>query len=78
MTTVAIVGLGYVGLPLPVKFGNLPRSDALIAAVAHREFVQKRIDEYFPKLVENGCFIDVKSRFDASALSQAGIRVWRL
>lgn len=78
MTTVAIVGLGYVGLPLAVEFGNLPRSDALIAAVAHREFVQKRIDEYFPKLVENGCFfIDVKSRFDASALSQAG-RVWRL
>ena len=30
------------------------------------------------KLVENGCFIDVKGQFDMPALQQAGLTVWRL
>jgi hypothetical protein len=27
---------------------------------------------------DNGCFIDVKSQFDMTALQSAGLTVWRL
>ena len=30
------------------------------------------------KVVKGGCFIDVKAAFDATVLSSAGLRVWRL
>jgi hypothetical protein len=30
------------------------------------------------KLVKGGCVIDVKSAFDPSMLTAAGLRVWRL
>ena len=30
------------------------------------------------KLIKGGCFIDVKSCFDAAGLARAGIKVWRL
>ena len=56
----------------------LPRAEALVIAVAHREFVDKPLDHYRCKLVERGCFIDVKSRFDLPALREAGLTVWRL
>jgi len=29
-------------------------------------------------VVEQGCFIDVKSQFDIAALREAGLTVWRL
>jgi UDP-N-acetyl-D-galactosamine dehydrogenase len=57
---------------------SLPRADAIVAAVSHQELVQKPLAEILAKLNENGCFIDVKSRFDRTALEQAGCTVWRL
>jgi UDP-N-acetyl-D-galactosamine dehydrogenase len=48
------------------------------AAVAHRQFVAKPLSEYLEKVVEKGCFIDVKSKFDMAALRAAGLTVWRL
>jgi UDP-N-acetyl-D-galactosamine dehydrogenase len=56
----------------------LPRADALILAVAHWQFVTKPVAEYLPKVIEHGCFIDIKSQFDLSSLQQAGLSVWRL
>jgi UDP-N-acetyl-D-glucosamine/UDP-N-acetyl-D-galactosamine dehydrogenase len=53
----------------------LPAADALIVAVAHRQFMDLPLAK---KIVRGGCLIDVKSAFDADALRQAGLRVWRL
>ena len=144
-TVVAVVGLGYVGLPLVIEFGKrirtigfdiqadkvdkcrrgsdpsrelsasemrlathaeytsdpaalraadfnaiadlgvelctgdaLPRADAMVAAVAHREYREFGPEDICRKLVPGGCFVDVKSAYDASALEAAGVHVWRL
>ncbi|BBJ22846.1 nucleotide sugar dehydrogenase [Candidatus Nitrotoga sp. AM1P] len=57
---------------------NLPRADALIAAVSHREFLARPLTDFQTKIVPNGCFIDVKSHFDQDALRATGVNVWRL
>jgi UDP-N-acetyl-D-galactosamine dehydrogenase len=57
---------------------ELPRADAVVAAVAHRRFRMLGADDLARKLVKGGCVIDVKSAFDSSALAAAGLRVWRL
>ena len=57
---------------------NLPRAEAIVAAVSHREFLAKPLSDYLSKVAENGCFIDVKSQYDQSALHKAGLSVWRL
>jgi UDP-N-acetyl-D-glucosamine/UDP-N-acetyl-D-galactosamine dehydrogenase len=57
---------------------QLPVADALIMAVAHDEFVRRGVADYCSKLVRNGCFVDVKARFDPDALRGAGLSVWRL
>ena len=59
-------------------WSGLPQADALIAAVAHREFAALSVAEIGERLVAGGAFIDVKSAFDAAALKAAGFRVWRL
>ena len=56
----------------------LPRADAVVVAVAHRQFVARPLADYLTKVVERGCFIDVKSQFDMTALRGAGLTVWRL
>ena len=56
----------------------LPKVDAIVAAVTHRNFIERPIGEYAALLKNGGCFIDVKSRFDAARLRAAGVRVWRL
>jgi UDP-N-acetyl-D-galactosamine dehydrogenase len=61
-----------------VPWSALPRADALIAAVAHKQLVSLPITELVKKLVPRGCFVDVKARFDAAALQKAGCSVWRL
>ncbi len=57
---------------------KLAQASAVVAAVPHREFLQKSHDQIVGLMVRNGCFIDVKSRFDADHLRQSGISVWRL
>ena len=57
---------------------DLPRADAVVAAVAHRRFRTLGAEDLVRKLVKGGCVIDVKSAFDAPALVAAGLRVWRL
>ena len=61
-----------------VTYDDLPRADAIVAAVSHREFAALSIDDLGRKLVKGGAFIDVKAAFDADALAASGLRVWRL
>ena len=59
------------GLSL-VSWDELPRADALVAAVAHRSFVAMPLDKITAKLNRGGCFIDVKSTYaDTTALRAA-------
>jgi UDP-N-acetyl-D-glucosamine/UDP-N-acetyl-D-galactosamine dehydrogenase len=61
-----------------VSWDELPRADAIVAAVAHRELAQRDAQDLSRKVIRDGCFIDVKSRFDAAALRGVGLKVWRL
>ena len=65
------------GTPL-IPWRDLPQADAIVAAVAHKEFVNLGMDEFAEKLVPGGAFIDVKAVFDASCVKAAGFRLWRL
>jgi UDP-N-acetyl-D-galactosamine dehydrogenase len=57
---------------------ELPEADAVVVAVAHKEFLQRPMSDYLRLARPNGVFIDVKSRFDRGELSGAGLNVWRL
>ena len=56
----------------------LPRADATVVAVAHTQFIARPLTDYCAKSAEHACFIDVKGKFDLTALQQAGLTVWRL
>ena len=56
----------------------LPRAHALVAAVAHREFRERPVEDFVAKLAPGGVYVDVKSTADAAALASRGVRVWRL
>jgi UDP-N-acetyl-D-galactosamine dehydrogenase len=60
------------------SWDDLPRAHAIIVAVGHKEFLARPIGEYLTKVVDRGCFIDVKSLFDVQTLERAGLKVWRL
>ena len=57
---------------------DLPRADAIVAAVAHREYRALGLDKITPRLVAGGCFIDVKAAFPQAEFEAHGLRVWRL
>jgi UDP-N-acetyl-D-galactosamine dehydrogenase len=61
-----------------VSWKELPVADAIVAAVAHKPFLTMSPTDYAEKTVKGGCFVDVKSRFDAQGLRAAGLNVWRL
>jgi UDP-N-acetyl-D-galactosamine dehydrogenase len=57
---------------------DLPRADAIVAAVAHNELRARPLDDVCAKVVPNGLYVDVKSQANAAALLERGITVWRL
>ena len=61
-----------------VGWDELPRADAVVAAVSHRQLMATSIEDFQKKLIKGGVFIDVKAAFDHAALAEAGIKVWRL
>ena len=61
-----------------LAWDDLPRADAVVAAVAHRGFKALPVDELTRKVVRGGVFVDVKAAYDAQALRGTGLRVWRL
>jgi UDP-N-acetyl-D-galactosamine dehydrogenase len=61
-----------------VPWEHLPRANAIVAAVAHREFKARPLDDYVGKLAPGGLYVDVKCQADAAALRARGLHVWRL
>jgi len=57
---------------------DLPRADAIVAAVAHKEYATLSVEDFGKKLVKGGAFIDVKAAFDQAAILDAGYKLWRL
>ncbi|MET0268321.1 MAG: nucleotide sugar dehydrogenase [Duganella sp.] len=60
------------------SWDDLPRAEALISAVAHRELAARPLEQVRDKIAPSGCFIDIKSQFDDAALRKSGLSVWRL
>lgn len=60
------------------SWDSLPKADALIVAVPHKEVLARSLTDFQSKLNDGGCFVDVKSQFDPDALREAGYCVWRL
>jgi UDP-N-acetyl-D-glucosamine/UDP-N-acetyl-D-galactosamine dehydrogenase len=59
-------------------WADLPKADAIVAAVAHSEYLSLKASDIAAKLVAGGPFMDVKALFDAKALEAAGFNTWRL
>jgi UDP-N-acetyl-D-galactosamine dehydrogenase len=57
---------------------DLPRAQAIVAAVAHREFKRRPAGDYVDKLQQGGLYVDVKCQADAAVLRARGVHVWRL
>ena len=56
----------------------LPVADAIVAAVAHSEYLEMPLPKLLGKLSPGGVFSDVKSSYNPAALLEAGVRLWRL
>jgi UDP-N-acetyl-D-galactosamine dehydrogenase len=61
-----------------VPWEALPSSAAIVAAVAHGQFVEKRAEDFAEKLHPSGVFVDIKGKVNPKALEKLGIAVWRL
>ena len=61
-----------------LPWADLPRADAIVAAVAHKEFAALSMEDFGKKLVKGGTFIDVKAAFDAKMIQAAGYKLWRM
>ena len=58
---------------------ELPQSNVLVAAVPHREFLEKPLGAYKAKLMTPGLVVDVKSVFALDAFDESsGITYWAL
>ncbi len=65
------------GIPL-VKWEDLPQADAIVAAVAHKEYLEIPLNDILGKLKPGGVFVDVKSAYDQVSVRAAGYKLWRL
>jgi UDP-N-acetyl-D-galactosamine dehydrogenase len=61
-----------------LQWDDLPRADAIVIAVAHRQFRKLTVDDIARKVIRGGCVVDVKSAFSEKDLLAAGLKVWRL
>ncbi|MDE2070864.1 MAG: nucleotide sugar dehydrogenase [Gammaproteobacteria bacterium] len=61
-----------------VPFERLQPADALVAAVAHRQYCELGAPQLKRLLKSPPLVMDVKAMFPRAALEAAGIRVWRL
>ncbi len=59
-------------------WADLPRADAIVVAVAHKEYLEHPVEKLLEKLKPGGVVVDVKSKLDREALSGNGISFWRL
>jgi UDP-N-acetyl-D-glucosamine/UDP-N-acetyl-D-galactosamine dehydrogenase len=61
-----------------LSWDELPRADAIVAAVAHKEYAELSVEDFGKKLVKGGAFIDVKAAYKREAIEAGGYKVWRL
>jgi UDP-N-acetyl-D-galactosamine dehydrogenase len=57
---------------------QLQPSEAVVVAVAHKEFLKFDAKDYLRILKQNPVIIDVKGICDQKSIGAAGIRLWRL
>lgn len=60
------------------RWEDLPKADAIVVAVSHKEYLALPQTELLAKLKHGGVFVDVKSAYDPLAIRAAGFRLWRL
>ncbi|MEO7852098.1 MAG: nucleotide sugar dehydrogenase [Rubrivivax sp.] len=65
------------GVPL-TPWDDLPQALAVVAAVSHREYLERGVAGLATKLAPGGVFVDVKSCYDEAQLASAGYSTWRL
>ena len=56
----------------------MPKAQAIVAAVAHREYKELSMLDVAAMAVPGAVFVDVKASFDAAAAKAAGLCLWRL
>jgi UDP-N-acetyl-D-galactosamine dehydrogenase len=61
-----------------VDWNSLPRAGAIVAAVAHKELLDRPLDQVLAKLMPGGVYADVKCTANTQALQAQGVSVWRL
>ena len=59
-------------------WSELPRAQAIVAAVAHQEYKNFSTSELLEKLQLDGIFMDIKCQYDPMVLEAQGAKVWRL
>ena len=57
---------------------EMPKAQAIVAAVAHREYKELTMLDVAAMAVPGAVFVDVKASFDAAAAKAAGLCLWRL
>ncbi len=56
----------------------LPRAPAIVAAVAHNDYLEMGVSGLLAKLAPGGVFADIKSAYPPAELQAAGAQAWRL
>ena len=61
-----------------VPVSELKPAAAIVAAVAHQQFLSWSTEDLCRSMGDNPVLIDVKGMYDQKAMKASGIRVWRL
>lgn len=61
-----------------IPWEDLPECNAIVAAVAHKSYLDKPFGELTAQLEKGGVFTDVKCAHDPATVSAAGFKLWRL
>ncbi len=60
------------------KWADLPKANAIVAAVSHKEYSAMGVPRITERLVRGGVFADVKSFYASEQIEEAGAHLWRL
>jgi UDP-N-acetyl-D-glucosamine/UDP-N-acetyl-D-galactosamine dehydrogenase len=60
------------------RWDALPKAHAIVAAVSHKQYLEKGVPSLLEKLQRGGVFVDVKSAYDPDATRAGGASLWRL
>lgn len=60
------------------SFEQLKRAEAVVVAVAHREFRQMKINQLRELMTNNPVLVDVKGIFPSDEVKRDSVRLWRL